>query len=93
MLAFNGSQTNPAMLDNVLRALESMGEALRYQPPVYLWQVCDNAWPQDRRTTQTVGALLPARATPEVVARQLTAILPQLRAQGTQQLCENVVAQ
>lgn len=39
-------------------------EALRWQPPVYLWQVTDSDWSQDARVTQTVGALFPARATP-----------------------------
>jgi type VI secretion system protein ImpL len=54
---------------------------------VYLWQVCDSQWPQATRVTQTVGALFPARATPEGLERQLSAILPSLRAQGLQQMC------
>lgn len=63
-----------------------MGAALRYQPPVYLWQVCDSDWPQDSRTEQPVGAVFPAKATPEKVEQQLRALLPQLREQGMQQL-------
>ncbi|WP_032485804.1 hypothetical protein, partial [Yersinia pestis] len=34
----------PQWMDNGLRTLEKMGAALRYQPPVYLWQVCDSDW-------------------------------------------------
>ncbi|EKJ7590371.1 type VI secretion protein VasK, partial [Klebsiella oxytoca] len=62
-------------------------EALRWQPPVYLWQVTDSAWPQDTRISQTVGALFPPGATPEGVAQQLRAILPSLGERGMQQLC------
>ena len=76
-----------ASLDNHLRTLEQVGEALRWQPPVYLWQVTDSDWSQDARVTQTVGALFPARATPTGVERQLRAILPSLRERGMQQLC------
>ncbi|MEF2540613.1 hypothetical protein V4B61_27715, partial [Klebsiella michiganensis] len=67
---------------NHLRTLEQVGEALRWQPPVYLWQVTDSDWSQDARVTQTVGALFPARATPAGVERQLRAILPSLRERG-----------
>lgn len=76
----------PQWMDNGLRTLEKMGAALRYQPPVYLWQVCDSDWPQDSRTEQPVGAVFPAKATPEKVEQQLRALLPQLREQGMQQL-------
>lgn len=87
VLALNGTQATAGSLDNHLRSLERAGETLRWQPPVYLWQVCDSAWPQNKRITQTVGALFPARATPDVAARQLRDILPSLREQGIQQLC------
>lgn len=87
VLALNETQTTAGTLDSHLRSLELVGEALSWQPPVYLWQVCDSVWPQDKRITQTVGALFPARATPETAERQLRAILPSLREQGMQQLC------
>ena len=87
VLALDETQAKLKTLDNHLRTLEQVGEALQYQPPVYLWQVCDSQWPQATRVTQTVGALFPARATPEVLERQLSAILPSLRAQGLQQMC------
>lgn len=89
VLALDEAQATAGTLDNALRTLEQFGEALRYQPPVYLWQVCDTLWPQDNRASQTVGALFPTRATPETVERQLRAILPSLRQQGMQQLCAN----
>jgi type VI secretion system protein ImpL len=87
VLALDERQTTAGTLDNHLRTLEQVGEALRWQPPVYLWQVTDSDWSQDARVTQTVGALFPARATPAGVERQLRAILPSLRERGMQQLC------
>lgn len=86
-LALGESQETVSTLDNHLRTLEQAGEALHYQPPVYLWQVCDSKWSQETRITQTTGALFPARATPESVEQQLRAILPSLREQGIQQMC------
>lgn len=87
VLALDERQTTAGTLDNHLRTLEQVGEALRWQPPVYLWQVTDSDWSQDARVTQTVGALFPARATPAGVESQLRAILPSLRERGMQQLC------
>ncbi|MFA8088210.1 ImcF-related family protein [Klebsiella oxytoca] len=87
VLALDKAQATSASLDNHLRTLEQVGEALRWQPPVYLWQVTDSAWPQDTRISQTVGALFPPGATPEGVAQQLRAILPSLGERGMQQLC------
>ncbi|CAH5669705.1 ImcF-related family protein [Klebsiella oxytoca] len=87
VLALDEAQATSASLDNHLRTLGQVGEALRWQPPVYLWQVTDSAWPQDTRISQTVGALFPPGATPEGVAQQLRAILPSLGERGIQQLC------
>ncbi|HHT7553801.1 TPA: type VI secretion protein VasK, partial [Klebsiella oxytoca] len=53
VLALDEAQATSASLDNHLRTLEQVGEALRWQPPVYLWQVTDSAWPQDTRISQT----------------------------------------
>ncbi|WP_199559865.1 ImcF-related family protein [Enterobacter cancerogenus] len=89
VLALDDAQTTAGTLDNHLRTLEQVGEALHYQPPVYLWQVHDSDWPQETRATQALGALFPARATPEVAERHLRAILPSLREQGMAQLCAN----
>lgn len=86
VLALNDAQANGTTQDNHLRTLEQVGDVLRYQPPVYLWQVHDSDWPQNERITQTVGALFPPRATPEGIGQQLTAILPSLYAQGIAQM-------
>jgi type VI secretion system protein ImpL len=75
--------------DSDLRGLEKIGEALRYQPPVWLWQLCDSAWPQQGRKPQPVGVALPVKAMPEEVVAQLDKLLPQLREQGLSQIAEN----
>ncbi|MDX7511732.1 ImcF-related family protein [Klebsiella aerogenes] len=87
VLALDNAQATAATLDGDLRTLELVAQVLRYQPPVYLWQLHDSDWPQDTRITQTLGALFPPRAVPQDVERQLRAILPAMLAQGTQQLC------
>nr|WP_310607492.1 ImcF-related family protein [Buttiauxella brennerae] len=74
--------------DNGLRTLQQIGEILRYQPPVYLWQLCASQWPQSERVTQPVGVMLPVKATPEHVKQQLRALLPALREQGLQQVLQ-----
>lgn len=79
----------PQASDNDLRGLEQIGEVLRYQPPVWLWQLCDSAWSQDGRTEQAVGASIPLRADPEEVAQQLEQLLPELTEQGMSQVAEN----
>lgn len=76
----------PQWMDNGLRTLEKIGDALCYQPPVYLWQVCESGWSQDERTEQPVGTVFPLHATPERVEQQLRSLLPHLREQGLQQV-------
>ncbi|MER0047724.1 type VI secretion protein VasK, partial [Pectobacterium odoriferum] len=75
--------------DNDLRGLEKVGELLRYQPPVWLWQLCDSDWSQNGRTEQAVGAFFPLRAKPDDITRQLENLLPALNAQGMSQVVEN----
>ena len=76
----------PQWMDDGLRSLEKTGEALRYQPAVYLWQVCESDWPQDERIEQPVGVIFPANATSQAVESQLKSLIPLLRQQGMQQI-------
>ncbi|MDN8559112.1 ImcF-related family protein [Citrobacter werkmanii] len=89
VLALSEAQAIPVTLGNAVRTLELAGEALHWQPPVYLWQIRDSAWSQEARITQAVGALFPLRATPDMAGEQLTAILPPLYARGVSQLNNN----
>lgn len=84
-----GQNLTPQASDSDLRCLEKISELLRYSAPVYIWQLCDSAWPQDGRKTQPVGVTLPLRAMPEDVTGQLNKLLPQLREQGLSQVADN----
>lgn len=84
-----GQNLTPQASDSDLRCLEKISELLRYSAPVYIWQLCDSAWPQDGRKTQPVGVTLPLRAMPEDVTGQLNKLLPQLREHGLSQVADN----
>lgn len=84
-----GQDLSLQVSDSDLRGLEKIGEALRYQPPVWLWQLCDSGWSQAGRASQAVGIALPQRATPNDVVLQLNKLLPQLREQGLAQMANN----
>ncbi|HCW3074126.1 TPA: ImcF-related family protein [Enterobacter roggenkampii] len=79
----------PQISDNDLRGLEKLSELLHYSAPVWLWQLCDSAWPQATRPEQAVGASFPPRAREDDITRQLELMLPALRAQGVSQVAEN----
>lgn len=83
-----GQNLTPQMSDSDLRGLEKIGEALRYSAPVYLWQLCGSAWPQEGRKSQSIGVTFPPQAVPENVVEQLNRLLPQLREQGMSQIAE-----
>lgn len=76
------------MQDNGLRSLEKIAQALRWQPPVWLWQLCGSDWPQQGRDEQTVGVMFSPRARPEEVGQQLDSLAPQLREQGIAQITQ-----
>ncbi|MBK4726473.1 ImcF-related family protein [Pantoea agglomerans] len=80
----------PQQSDADLRALESIGTLLRYQPPVWLWQLCHSDWSQAGRTEQAVGATFPPRAQPQDIASQLNGLLPPLREMGMAQIAQSL---
>lgn len=47
---------------------------------LWLWQLCDSAWSQAKRTEQTVGASFPLRAKADDISRQLELMLAPLPA-------------
>jgi type VI secretion system protein ImpL len=50
-----GQNLTPQASDSDLRCLEKISELLRYSAPVYIWQLCDSAWPQDGRKTSRLA--------------------------------------
>ncbi|WP_127956802.1 ImcF-related family protein [Serratia microhaemolytica] len=79
-------QKQRATLDHHLATLEHIGQLLHYRPALYLWQVCSARWQKNQQDMPAIGALLAPSATVTQLEQQLTALLPQLRAQGLQQL-------
>jgi type VI secretion system protein ImpL len=79
----------PQVSDGDLRGLERIGEHLRYQPPVWLWQLCSSSWPQAGGMAQTVAVKLPPRATARDVQAQFSRLIAPLRRQGIARIVEN----
>ncbi|QXF33939.1 type VI secretion protein VasK [Photorhabdus luminescens] len=78
----------PVLMDKALRMLQKQAQQLRWQAPVYLWQVCHSIWSQEDRITQAVGCFFPERCTPDIVETQLQELVDPLRERGMQQLLE-----
>ncbi|WP_082111289.1 ImcF-related family protein [Photorhabdus thracensis] len=76
----------PVWMDKALRMLQKQAQQLRWQAPVYLWQVCHSIWSQEGRVTQAVGGFFPERCTPEIVETQLQQLIDPIRKRGMQQL-------
>ncbi|MDB6374256.1 ImcF-related family protein [Photorhabdus bodei] len=75
-------------MDKALRILQKQAQQLRWQAPVYLWQVCHSLWSQEDRITQAVGCFFPERCTPDIVATQLQELVDPIRKRGMQQVLE-----
>ena len=85
----SGQELTPQQSDNDLRALETIGTLLRWQPPVWLWQLCSSDWSQAGRTEQAIGAIFPPRAQPQDIGTQLNGLLLPLRELGIAQIAQN----
>jgi type VI secretion system protein ImpL len=81
------SGLTPDAMDSVSHALKLRYEALGWKLPLYVWSLHPRAGEQAGRVTQPVGCLLPANCSPQTLAGQLTGLIPQLTAQGIQQVC------
>lgn len=81
------SGLTPDAMDSVSHALKLRYEALGWKLPLYVWSLHPRAGEQAGRVTQPVGCLLHANCSPQTLAGQLTGLIPQLTAQGIQQVC------
>ncbi|MCO7568298.1 type VI secretion protein VasK, partial [Pseudomonas guariconensis] len=75
-----------ATLSTGVRQLRELALALRWQAPLYLWQVCPSQWDQSGREGQPVGCLLPAKATAEQIEASLRNLVVPLRERGLKQM-------
>lgn len=74
-------------MDALSHALNSRYGALGWKLPLYVWSLHPHAGEQTGRITQAVGCLLPAGSKPCMLSDQLKGLIPQLIAQGVQQIC------
>ncbi|WP_434570084.1 ImcF-related family protein [Pseudomonas sp. Z3-6] len=81
--------TDDAAMAKALRHLHDLARRMRRQLPLHVWQVCESAWPQDKRETQPVGCLLPARVTAPMLETSLRNLLGPLRHEGLEQMQVN----
>lgn len=81
------SALTPDAMDQLSHALSRRYDALGWQLPLYVWSLHPHTGRQNGRVTQPVGCLLPAKCTPQALAGQLAGLIPQLTAQGIQQVC------
>ncbi|WP_017518342.1 ImcF-related family protein [Pseudomonas nitroreducens] len=78
-----------ATVSTGVRQLRDLSQTVRWQAPLYLWQVCSSPWNQDSREGQAVGCLLPAKVTAEQIEASLRKLVVPLRERGMDQLTEH----
>jgi type VI secretion system protein ImpL len=74
------------MMDSAAKAFTVRFELLGWRLPLYVWSLHPAEGDNKDRITQPVGCLLPAACKPDELRTQLTALVPTLIAQGTQQI-------
>ncbi|MDY7533441.1 ImcF-related family protein [Pseudomonas sp. Bout1] len=85
--ALNKTQgADDAAMGAGVREVQRLASSLKWQLPLYLWQVCESEWPQDSRKTRPVGCVLPERFTPAALETALTGLLEPLRRVGMAQI-------
>ncbi|WP_256676195.1 ImcF-related family protein [Pseudomonas sp. SCB32] len=85
--ALNEAQSRDAQgLGHGAHRLRELARQLRWQAPLYLWQVCQSDWEQITRERQSVGCLLPVKASVEQIESSLRQLVRPLREQGLGQM-------
>ncbi|MFO6296713.1 ImcF-related family protein [Rahnella selenatireducens] len=85
----NKNTLSADMMDSVAKAFSARFELLGWRLPLYVWSLYSNVKDQDDRITQPVGCLLPAGCKTDELSAQLAGLVPDLIAQGTQQISAN----
>ncbi len=80
------NRADPKAMSAGARHLRDLAHALRWQAPLYLWQVCGSDWSQAGREVTAVGCLLPAPLAVTDIACALGRLLEPLNQQGMAQL-------
>ncbi|SDI97424.1 type VI secretion system protein ImpL [Pseudomonas delhiensis] len=87
--ALNEAQCRDAQgLGHGAHRLRELARQLRWQAPLYLWQVCQSDWEQTTRERQSVCCLLPVKASVEQIESSLRQLVRPLHAQGLGQMAK-----
>lgn len=77
-----GQSASAQALSDGVRQLHGLARSLRWQAPLYLWQVRGSDWQQYERTLPAIGCLLAPNASAGWVEESLRTLLAPLRKQG-----------
>ncbi|OWP49784.1 type VI secretion protein VasK [Pseudomonas nitroreducens] len=77
---------NVELLGDGVRHLQGLARKLRWQAPLYLWQVRRCSWEQEGRPSQSTGCLLPPVLTAQRIESALRQLLTPLRERGLEQM-------
>lgn len=77
-----GQSPDAQALSVGVQQLRGLARSLRWQAPLYLWQVHGSEWEQYDRTLPAVGCLLPPKLSVGWIEKSLHKLLPPLRKQG-----------
>ncbi|MHA6575275.1 ImcF-related family protein [Pseudomonas yamanorum] len=85
--ALNKTQAaDDAAMGAGVREVQRLASGLKWQLPLYLWQVCESEWPQNSHKTRPVGCVLPERFTAAALETSLAGLLEPLRREGLAQI-------
>nr|WP_256595883.1 ImcF-related family protein [Pseudomonas sp. RW407] len=79
---------NVALFGEGVRRLQGLARELRWQAPLYLWQVRRCTWTQEGRAAQSTGCLLPPAPTAQRIESALRQLLTPLRERGLEQMSQ-----
>jgi type VI secretion system protein ImpL len=85
-----GQSRNVRALSECLQPLRGLARSLRWQAPLYLWQVHGSQWEQHDRTLPAIGCLLPPKVSTGWVEQSLGKLLEPLRGEGLTRLNSSV---
>ena len=78
-----------SMMDTFFHAIRARNDVLGWRLPLYVWSLHPRAGQSEGGRTQAAGCLLPAACTADLLRDQLQALVPELIAQGIQQICRS----
>ncbi|WP_445672911.1 ImcF-related family protein [Pseudomonas inefficax] len=79
---------NNTVMDTGIHRLRTLARTLRWHMPLYLWRVCESAWPQDTSAMPSTGCLFAKGFTPRQLHDSLDALVQRTGRLGLEQMTE-----